>query len=122
MMLHLVCSIQKLGINRILVHANDTDVLVLCVYYTNKCRHIRRRLRIKHDSNAYNTVHDVVDRLGKAVCPFLPFFHALSGKNDTSFMYGIGKKMWDAQELVAHPDLDQFAEVIQDDPCQLTDV
>ncbi len=36
-------------------------------------------------------------------------------------MYGISK-MWDAQKLVAHPTLNQFAEVIQDDPCQQTDV
>ena len=65
----------------------------------------------------------IVDRLEKAACSFLPFFHVLSGEDDTSFMYGIGKKkMWDAQKLVAHPTLDQFAEVIQDYPCQLTDV
>ena len=58
----------------------------------------------------------------KATCSFLPFFHALSGEDDTSFMYGIGKKMWDAQKLVAQPTLHPFAEVIQDDPCHLTDV
>ena len=58
MMLHVVYSAQKPGINRIVVHANDTDVLVLCGNYTSKYRQIIRELWIKCDSNAYIPVHD----------------------------------------------------------------
>ena len=31
--LNLVCSIQKEGVKRIVIHANDTDIIVIVVYY-----------------------------------------------------------------------------------------
>ena len=48
----------------------------------------------KHE-NTYLPIHEIAHCLGEEKCASLPFFHAISGKDDTSFIFGLGKKkMW----------------------------
>ena len=66
---------------------------------------------MKTDRKSFIPVHDISKSLGKDVCMLLPFFHAFSGKDDTSFLYGLGKKkLWKALPLINAVPFRTFAE------------
>lgn len=108
--LHVLYSFEVLHLERVVVHSNDTDVIVMCIYYASKCDSITE-LWVRTDSNVYLPIHEIADKLGSVDCAFLPFFHALTGKDDTSFIYGLGKKkMWKAHKSIDCSSLSQFSE------------
>ena len=83
---------------RIVIRADDTDVLVLLVYYCSKDQ--LSDLVYMHaghsgqntNSDHYIPVHDICNRLGPNVCQALPTTHALTGCDTTSSLLGIGKR------------------------------
>ncbi len=108
---HMLYCAKELKSPRIVIHANDTDIIVSSIYYCNKFRQMFQELWVRTDPTVYLPIHEIVDNLGYSTCLFLPFFHAISGKDDTSFMYGKGKKkMWNAQKAISHRELERFGE------------
>ena len=70
--------------------ANDTDIIVLCICYYSQLQ--IDELWIKTDENTYLPIQEIAHCLGEEKCASLPFFHAISGKDDTSFIFGHGKR------------------------------
>lgn len=101
--LHIIYSAEVLGAKRIVVVANDTDIIVHCIYYYSQ-RQIDE-LWIKTNKDKYLPIHEIARKLGVQKCTSLPFFHAISGKDDTSFIFGLGKKkMWKVfSKISMHP-------------------
>lgn len=110
-MMHVLYSASFLGAQRIIVHANDTDVIVLCIYYCAKYPAISE-LWVRTDIDMFIPIHQIAASLGKEKCMLLPYFHAFSGKDDTSFIYGLGKKkLWKALTHIDTKPLEVFAEL-----------
>ncbi len=98
-LLHAVYSVLTLGAQRIVVYANDTDVIVMCIYYTLKYN--IPEMWVRTEPGLYLPVHELVRKLSEEDINLLPFLHALSGKDDTSYLANIGKsKMWKAHKEV----------------------
>ena len=91
-MLHAAYAVSH-GYKRILIIANDTDIIVLGISFfsdigadklwfssgiTNKLRNI--------------AIHDICSTMSSAKAKALPAFHALTGSDNTSFFSGTGKK------------------------------
>lgn len=110
MILHILYSAEILNASRIVVHTNDTDVVILCIYYCAKTPSVKE-LWVRTDSDSYVPVHQIAACLGKNKCLTLPYFHAFSGKDDTSFIYGLGKKkLWKSLAFINAEPLQLFAE------------
>ncbi len=81
------------GYNRILIIANDTDVIVLAIsFFTEIAAEklwvtfgIGKKLR-------YVPIHDICHAMSPTKAYALPAFHALTGCDNTSFFSGTGKK------------------------------
>uniref|UniRef100_UPI00358F0481 E3 ubiquitin-protein ligase XIAP-like n=1 Tax=Myxine glutinosa TaxID=7769 RepID=UPI00358F0481 len=69
--LHSMYSVQNEEVGRVIIHANDIDVIVKCVYYAA-------------------TLLKYLPELSRG----LPFIHSLSGRGITSYPYFTGKKVW----------------------------
>jgi hypothetical protein len=52
---------------------------------------------IRTNENKYLPVHEMANGIGPDLCQLLPFIHSISGRDTTSFLYGIGKGSWIAQ-------------------------
>ena len=88
--LHVIYSAKVLGAKRIVVVANNTDIIVLCICYYSQPQ--IDELWIKTDENTYLPIHEIAHCLGEQKRASLPFFHAISGKDDMSFIFDFGKK------------------------------
>ena len=89
--LHAIYSAEMLGANRLIIHANGTDVIIYCIY--NCCTiPALKEIWVRTDPDTFIPIHDIDTSLGKDKCLEIPFSHAFSGKDDTSFIYGLGKK------------------------------
>jgi len=88
--LHAVYSIQYLGVECLYIIANDTDVIVMLVYYSQTLLK-DTEIWVQKDSNQFIPIHEIAGALGPGHCNLQPFLHAFSGKDDTCFLYGIGK-------------------------------
>lgn len=109
-LLHAIFSAASLGTEPIVVYANDTDVIIMCIYYTNRFESIKE-MWVKTEAGSYLPIHKIVKALGDKECCVLPFLHALSGKDDTSFIYNLGKKvMWKAHKSVDCTLLAEYAD------------
>lgn len=62
--LHAVSSAEVLGANRIIIHANDTDVIVLCIYCCGTVPALKQ-IWVRTDPDTFLPVHDIVTSLGK---------------------------------------------------------
>jgi 5'-3' exonuclease len=70
----------------VLVVADDTDVLILLLYYaTRECNFY---LKTKGNTISINVAKEI---LGREICMCLPFVHVMSGCDTTSAIYSIGK-------------------------------
>lgn len=80
--------------SRVIVRCDDTDVLVLLIYYSS-----RKQLTDKVHMYAghsgkerYIPVHEIVTQLGPTVCECLPAIHAITGCDTTCSFHRIGKR------------------------------
>ena len=92
MILH-ACSLAN-DADRIIIRCDDTDVLVLLVYYFSRGQlneHVY--MYAGHSGKErYIPVHIIADQLGPTVCQCLPAAHALTGCDTTCSLNRIGKK------------------------------
>ena len=76
------------GTVRIVVLSNDTDVLVLLIYYYSMLKpHGLKELWMRGgvgDSTRYIPVHTLAIKLGTCLCRVLPAMHQLTGSDSTS--------------------------------------
>jgi len=86
--------------SRVVVRCDDTDVLVLLIYYCAKgmlenCKVYMNAGHCGKSTNCqrYIPVNTITDKLGKDVALCLPASHAISGCDTTSSLYKIGKEL-----------------------------
>ena len=93
--LHTIYSVKNLDVDRIIIHANDTYIILMCVYYTCTLLSSLSELWVRTAPDNYLSIHEMCAALGPAArCRALPFLHSLSGRDTTSYPYFTGKKMW----------------------------
>lgn len=84
--------------SRIFVKCDDTDVLVILLYYWSRgmlstevfmhCGHSGQDTTRER----YIPIHEIARKLGPSVCNILPAVHALSGCDSTCAIYRMGKR------------------------------
>ena len=84
------------GYSRVTVHCNDTDVLVLLLYYFQSS-HIQETVEIFMHSGLggkerFISIHSIATKIGKEICCLLPAVHVLTSCDSTSSIRSIGKK------------------------------
>lgn len=143
MMLHCFHAYRN-GMKRIMVHATDTDVLVLAIVTTIKMEDCELWLAFGHGAHfRYIGAHAIASELGNDYCRGLPFMHAFSGCDTVSSLSSVGKKtaweVWKSlpeitevfQRLSATPDevteadlkeLERYVVLLYSRTSQLTDV
>ena len=80
--------------NTIIVKSDDTDVLVLLIYYASQqlLETASISMHAGHgDRQRYIPVSAILEKLGVALCESLPACHALTGCDTTSSLFRIGK-------------------------------
>ena len=85
--LHTIYSVKNEDVDRIIIHANDTDIIVMCVYYACTLLSNLSELCVRTAPDNYLPIHEMCAALGPARCRALPFFHSLSGRDTTSYPY-----------------------------------
>ena len=83
--LHSIYIVQNEDVERIIIHANDTDIVVICVYYASKLLRDLPELWVRTARDSYLPIHGIAAALGPASCRALPFIHSLSGRYTTSY-------------------------------------
>ena len=84
---------------RIVVRSDDTDVMVLLIYYTSKGKlGSSVYMHAGHEAQTVNhrrfiPVHTIAEIHGERFCESLPAVHALTGCDATSSFYRIGKRL-----------------------------
>ena len=84
----------QLSHERIIVSCQDTDVLILLIYYC-ALQNISSSLYMftgKSATQRYIHINKICNNVGIDICLSLPSMHALTGCDTTSALYGIGKK------------------------------
>ena len=83
---------------RIIIRSNDTDVLVLLLYYASKEQlgssvymHAGHMSQFR-DRRRYIPICDIVSKVGKDICQNLPAAHSLTGSDTTAAFFQIGKR------------------------------
>ena len=92
--LHTLYSVKNEGVDRVVIHANDTDIINLCLYYGATYLSDLPELWVRTAQNAYLPIYETVVALGHSQCCAMPFVHSLSGRDITSHPYFTGKKAW----------------------------
>ena len=95
LLLHSVYATSA-SIKRKVVLANDTDVVIMSIYYF---RTLLRELGLqelwmKTEEDSYLPIHDIAFALDHEICQALPLLHSLSGRDTTSYPFFTGKKAW----------------------------
>ena len=109
--LHSIYSVQHDHVERLIIHANDTDVIVLVIYYASNLLKDVPEIWIRTARDSYLPIHRIVAALGQSRCQSLPFIHSLSGRDTTSFFYFISKKVWfSGSKTLNLPALGDFGE------------
>ncbi len=109
--LHTLYSVQNEGVDRVVIHANDTDVIAMCLYYGATHLSDLAELWVRTAQNAYLPIHEMVVALGPSQCCAMPFVHSLSGRDTTSYPYFTGKKGWFKSSMILDiPALEEFGE------------
>ena len=91
-MLHAANAVSQ-GYNRILIIANDTDIIVLGISFFTEIG--AEKLWVSFGmgkKKRYISIHDICSTMSPAKANALPAFHALTGCDNTSFFSGTGKK------------------------------
>lgn len=92
--LHTLYSAQNDGAERVVIYANDTDIIVLAIYYAATHLNFLQELWIRTAPQRYIPIHEIAAKLGAPLCRALPFIHSMSGRDTTSYPYFTGKKSW----------------------------
>ena len=89
-----------------MIHATDTDVLILAITASSDLPGCEVWLAFGHGTKFwYIAVHDIASQLGDLRSRGLLFLHAISGCDNVSAMCGIGKKTaWEVWRLMPHLD------------------
>ena len=92
--LHALYSFKHDNVERVIIHASDTDIVTMCLHY--KATHLEAlsEMWIRTAPNTYLPIHEMVSALGTMSCRALPFIHSLSGRDTTSHLFFTGKKAW----------------------------
>ena len=91
-MLHCAHAHQH-GLMKIMIHATDTDVLVLAIATATVLQGCEIWLAFGHGSKFwYIAVHTIAAIFGDNCCKGLLFMHAVSGCDTVSSFNGIGEK------------------------------
>ena len=106
--------------SRIIVRCDDTDVLVLLIYYCGKgvFGDCKVYMKAGHCSKATNRqrfipVNTITDQIGQDVSLCLPASHAISGCDTTSSLFKIGKRTAFSKLLLNIGDLLPLAQLGQ---------
>lgn len=113
MILHATHCLKADGCDIIIVHANDTDVIVLFLYFLSCSPEFEscKELWIRTESDCYLPIHSLAKCLGPSVCKLLPFLHSLSGRDTTSYPFFFGKRSWfTASKNIDLPALAEYGE------------
>jgi len=78
-MLHAIYSVQNEGVDRVVIHGNDTDIIVICLYYATTILQNLPELWVRTAAETYLPIHQMGKTLGPSKCRTLPFIHSLSG-------------------------------------------
>ena len=65
LILHALHSVQHDGVKRVIVHANDTDVIVICIYYACKMQDQLPEVWVRSGPDSYVPIHLIVQSLGE---------------------------------------------------------
>ena len=79
--LHSIHSVQKKDVERIIIHTNDTDTVVIsCVYYASTLLRDLSELSmwVRTARGSYLPIHGIADAVGPSTSHALPFIHSLS--------------------------------------------
>ena len=79
--LHTLYSVQNDKVDRVVIHANDTDIIIMCLYYAATHLRCLPELWVRTEQNSYLPIHQMVSALGLPQCRALPFIHSLSGRD-----------------------------------------
>ena len=110
-MLHVIYSVQNDGVDRVVIHGNDTDIIVICVYYAASILEDLPELWVRTAAETYLPIHQMAMALGPSKCRALPFIHSLSGRDTTSYPFFTGKKTWlNRSDTTDIPELEHFGE------------
>ena len=93
--LHSIHSVQKEDVERIIIHTNDTDTVVIsCVYYASTLLRDLSELSmwVRTARGSYLPIHGIAAAVDPSTSHALPFIHSLSGRDTTSYSYCTGKK------------------------------
>ena len=77
--LHSMYSVQNKGVERVIIYANDMDIITTCVYYAATLLKDLPELWVRTERENYLPIHSITTALGPAQCRALPFIHSLSG-------------------------------------------
>ena len=89
--MHSMYSVQNGGVERVIICANDTDIITTCVYYAANLLKDLPELWVRTERKNYLPIHSIATALRPAHCRALPFIHSLSGRDTTSYPYFTGK-------------------------------
>ena len=84
---HLFYSVQTDKVDRVVIHANDTDVIIMCLYYAPTHIQYLPELWVRTEQSACLPIHHMVSALGLAQCPALPFIHSLKAYSEFDFSH-----------------------------------
>ena len=88
--LHSIYSVQKEDVERIIIHTNDTDTVVIsCVYYASKLLRDLSELSmwVRTARGSYLPIHGIAAAVGLSTSHALPFIHSLSERDTTSYSH-----------------------------------
>ena len=109
--LHSIFAYKSENVKNIVIHAVDTDVVVLCIYYAATQLQGLTGLWVRSEKDVFLPIHLMASALGVDKCRALPFIHSLSGRDTTSYPFFTGKKAWfDASNDVNLSELESFGE------------
>ena len=108
---------------KIMVHATDTDVLVLAIATASVLERCEIWLAFGHNKNfRYIAAHTITAELGDDWCKGLLSMHAFSGCDTVSSFCGIGKKtVWDHDVWRSLPSLTTLFGCLSHTPEAITD-
>ena len=91
--LHSMHSVQKEDVERISIHTNDTDTIVISwVYYASTLLRDLSEVWVRTARGSYLPIHGIAAAVDPSTSHALPFIHSLSERDTTSYLYFTGKK------------------------------
>ena len=109
--LHSIFAFKSENVSNVVIHAVDTDVVVICIYYAATLLKELPGLWVRTEKGVFLPIHLMASALGVDTCRALPFLHSLSGRDTTSYPFFTGKKAWfSASKDVNLSELQSFGE------------